>query len=398
MINPRTYEQLAARLIAAGERVSLGVGQALKKYWLQLVQDPQNIRDTEFLAAVSKEISTWNKEAREWAQKELALAYIRGLEHADAELEMIKKLTGANLRQPARIINPVSPLLPRLPLEALREIATAADDIFDKYPDHRTFFGMFQRAAHYYLEGTDFQIMRASQDLAREAAVAAGDFLFRDGDIYTRQKFAQQMLNEFAKTGVKAIQYRDGRKVSIDAYAEMVGRSLSGRCAMQASLNRYQEYGYDLLRVSAHFRACPLCAPWEGRILSHSGQSDQYPSLQEATEAGLFHSNCAHDINPYIPGLSQPLEVRMDPAEHELVSKYGYQKAQEIAYEAQQRQRQIERNIRAWKRREAVALDAQEKAAARQKVLQWQAAQREHLWEHPYLPRHYVRESITRAH
>jgi len=397
MINPRTYEQLAARLIAAGEKVSLGVGIALRKYWQQLIRDPNNINDAAYRIAVAREISKWNREAREWAKNELALAYIQGIEHADKELAMVQKLTGAKLRQPARLINPFSPLLPRLPLEAFREIVTATDG-FDKYPDHRTFFGVFQRAAHYYLEGTDFQIMRASQDLAREAAVAAGDFLFRDGDIYTRQKFAQQMLNEFSKTGVKAIRYRNGRMVSIDAYAEMVGRSLSGRCAMQASLNRYQEHGYDLLRVSAHFRACPLCTPWEGRILSHSGQSTQYPSLQEATEAGLFHSNCAHDINPYIPGLSQPLEVRLDPAEQELVEQYGYQKAQEIAYEAQQRQRQIERNIRAWKRREAVALDAQEKAAARQKVLQWQAAQREHLREHPYLPRHYVRESITRAH
>ncbi|HQD86969.1 MAG TPA: hypothetical protein PK822_08705, partial [Bacillota bacterium] len=224
MINPRTYEQLAARLIAAGEKVSLGVGIALRKYWQQLIRDPNNINDAAYRIAVAREISKWNREAREWAKNELALAYIQGIEHADKELAMVQKLTGANLRQPVKLINPVSPLLPRLPLEAFREIATAAG-IFDKYPDHRTFFGVYQRAAHYHLEGTDFQIMRASQDLAREAAVAAGDFLFRDGDIYTRQKFAQQMLNEFSKTGVKAIRYRNGRMVSIDAYAEMVGRS-----------------------------------------------------------------------------------------------------------------------------------------------------------------------------
>lgn len=397
MINPRTYGQLAARLIAAGERVSLGVGVALRRYWQQLIQDPHNIRDAKFLADVAKEVATWKREAREWAETELALAYIQGIEHANTELAMVQKLTGANLGKQVRLINPRSPLLPRLPLEALREIATAAD-IFDRYPDHRTFFGVFQRAAHYHLEDTDFQIMRASQDLAREAAITAGDFLFRDGDIYTRRQFAQQMLNEFSKTGVKAIRYRNGRMVSIDAYSEMVGRSLSGRCAMQASLNRYQEHGYDLLRVSAHFRACPLCVPWEGRVLSHSGQSTKYPSLAEATEAGLFHSNCAHDINPYIPGLSQPLGVRMDPAEQELVETHGYHGAQEVAYEAQQRQRQIERNIRSWKRREVASLDQESGAFARRKVLDWQAAQRQHLQDNSFLPRQHVRESITRAH
>lgn len=396
MINPRTYEQLAGPLAAAGEHVSLIVGQLYKRYWMQLIEDPTNIRDVHFLNGVTREAARWNREARDWTQQELALAYIQGLQHTDGELEMITQLSGVKMRKPTRQISPNSPLLPDIPLGEL--LRFPLPEIFDKFPDHRTFVGVFQRAAHYNLEGVDFQIIRASQGLARDAAIQAGDYMFSEGDMFTRVKYAQQMLNEFARTGLQAVQYRNGRTVSVDAYAEMVGRSLTGRCAMQASLNRYQEYGYDLLRVSAHFRACPLCAPWEGRILSHSGQSTQYPSLQEATEAGLFHSNCAHDINPYIPGLSQPLDVRLDPAEQELVEKYGYQKAQEVAYEAQQRQRQIERNIRFWKRREAVALDAQEKAAARQKVLQWQAAQRQHLKDNPFLRRQYARESITRAH
>lgn len=395
MINPRTYEQLAGPLSAAGEHVSLIVGQLLKRYWQQLIQDPTDISDVRFTNGVIRETARWNREAREWTEQELALAYIQGLQHTDGELEMISQLSGVKMRKPTRQISPNSPLLPNIPLGEL--LRFPLPEIFDKFPDHRTFVGVFQRAAHYNLEGTDFQILRASQGLARDAAIQAGDYMFSEGDTFTRRNFAQKMLNEFAKTGVKAVKYRNGRTVSIDAYAEMVGRSLTGRCAMQASLNRYQEYGYDLLRVSAHFRACPLCTPWEGRILSHSGQGS-YPSLQEAAEAGLFHSNCAHDLAAYIPGISEPLEVRMDPAERELVTEQGYKGAQEAAYLAQQRQRQIERNIRTWKRREAVALDATERTAAHQKVLQWQGAQREHLQENPYLPRKYVRESITRAH
>jgi hypothetical protein len=48
-------------------------------------------------------------------------------------------------------------------------------------------------------------------------------------------------------------------------------------------------------------------------------------------------------------------------------------------YEATQRQRDIERHIRSWKRRQAAALDDVTKAKAGAKVKQWQAELRRHL-------------------
>ncbi len=175
----------------------------------------------------------------------------------------------------------------------------------------------------------------------------------------------------------------------------MLGRTMSGHAAVQGSLNRYAEHGYDLVRVSAHFRACPLCVPWEGRVLSQSGQEPGYSSLDEAISAGLFHPNCAHDISAYIPGLSpEELDVRVSPSEQKLIDQHGYEKAQEIAYKAQAQQRYMERQIRSWKRREITALDSASKAKAHRKVLDWQKAQRNHLAKNSFLPRKYEREAV----
>jgi hypothetical protein len=56
-------------------------------------------------------------------------------------------------------------------------------------------------------------------------------------------------------------------------------------------------------------------------------------------------------------------------------------------YEAGQRQRAIERNIRKYKRRETTAVVPEAQRAARLKVRQWQAAMRDHITAHPDLRR-----------
>jgi hypothetical protein len=70
-------------------------------------------------------------------------------------------------------------------------------------------------------------------------------------------------------------------------------------------VNRMAENGYDLVQVTAHAGTCPICAPWEGKILSISGQSKEYDSVAEAEADGLFHPNCRHAINTLVPSLAK---------------------------------------------------------------------------------------------
>ncbi len=125
------------------------------------------------------------------------------------------------------------------------------------------------------------------------------------------------------------------------------------------------------------------------------GSGEHYDAtLEEAVAAGLFHPNCAHDLSPYFPGISpEEVEVPLHRREQQMVERYGYDEAQKYAYEAQERQRAIERHIRHWKMREATSLDPIEQSRARKKVLHWQEEQRIHLGSAPYLPRKYDREA-----
>jgi hypothetical protein len=229
---------------------------------------------------------------------------------------------------------------------------------------------------------TSFNILRDVDDTFRtiQAEVATGVL----SGVETRKQIAQRMLNKFADSGVASFTDKLGRVWEMAAYAEMATRTVTARAALQGHVDRQSEAGRDLVVVSSH-GGCPICRPWEGRILSISGVSKQYPSLADAQSAGLFHPNCSHSITGYIPGLTV-LEDKPQRTPEQ--------------YEYTQRQRANERAIRQWKRRETVALTPEEAQKARAKIQAYQQRQREMLNEYENkfgmtLRRKYDRESIT---
>ena len=159
----------------------------------------------------------------------------------------------------------------------------------------------------------------------------------------------------------------------------MAVRTTTGQAAVAGHVAQLGAAGVDLVVVSDSPRECPLCRPWEGKVLSLSGQvgavilpsvTDGPPvtvtvagTLAEAKRAGLQHPNCTHRVTAYLPGAT-----KLDAAQHDAAG-----------YRAKQRQRALERKVREWKRRENLALTDEARARARGKVRDWQAALREHV-------------------
>lgn len=395
MINPETYENLSINLIIAGENVVNSIGAISKKVTQKLIKNPGNLAKEKFWIEkeVKKIIKKFGLESIDWIEKDLTQAYIKGLKNADYTISKLKgpisneEIVNGSFLANRTQVPPIAPI-PEIPGQVLLQ--------FEGYANHPEFFGVFRSAAYYNL--SQLQIMRSADDIYRKIAVMVGEKEFQEGTILTRQKLSQELLNEYAKRGLTSITYKNGRRISIDDYCEMLGRTMSGRCSVQASLNRYQERGYNLGIVSAHFRACDLCTPYEGTILSLDGKSDKYPSIWDAETAGLFHPNCKHDISAYFEGITPEIPVRMDRAEQNIIDEFGYKNAQKIAYKAQMKQRYIERNIRKWKRYDSVSLDELSKKRAQQKIKYYQREQRNHLKENTFLKRDYSREQIKRAH
>jgi len=396
-MNQDKFSKYSDYLIAGAQKVVLDIAKLVVNLNRKIIRNPQNIifERRIYQEKVTKIIKTFDKEWKLWADEDLAKAYISGIKDAERSI-----LTSGNKLNKSGEISGKLLLRDFAPPPGIPEIPGQISMLFSSagYANHETFFGVFRQSAYYSLEGQQVQLMRAANDIYRDIAIMAGENHYSEADIFTRRKFSQSMLNEFSRKGVQSITYKNGARYSIDTYCEMLGRTLTGRCALQANINRMTESGYNLGIVSAHFRACDFCTPYEGVTLSMDGKSKEYESIWDAELQGLFHPNCLHDVSPFFEDVGNILPASIDPHEQDLIDQYGYNEAQKMSYAAQQKQRYIERNIRNWKRREVVSLDSKTKDYSNKKIREWQKKQREHLNDNQYLRRKYEREQIKKAH
>lgn len=201
---------------------------------------------------------------------------------------------------------------------------------------------------------------------------------------YTQRQALNVAMQKFADRGVTGFVDKAGRHWSLPTYTETALLTAIERASVLGYVDTMESYGYDLAVLSSHAGACPVCAAWEGVILSVSGSNDAYPSLDEAEAAGVFHPRCLHDLYTYYPGISHG-DLRNSPREIEPA---------EPEYTARSEQRYMESTIRRYKRRMAAAVTPEAERQAYNHVRAWQKRLREHLEDHAdmVLPRKYWRE------
>ena len=116
----------------------------------------------------------------------------------------------------------------------------------------------------------------------------------------TWKETAKRYREQLAERGVTGFKDRAGRMWNMRTYTEMAARTTAMQAHLEGTANRLAEQGHDLIEISSHVGACKLCLPWENKVLSLTGKTPGYPTLEEAKAAGLFHPNCAHTVGLYI--------------------------------------------------------------------------------------------------
>lgn len=201
-----------------------------------------------------------------------------------------------------------------------------------------------------------------------------------DAGTATRKAAATRALSEFADAGITGFVDKAGRNWEIATYVEMAIRTHAANIMIEAHLGRLADAGVKLVIVSEAPYECDKCKPWEGKVLEVGGPSGKHlvkvqsgrtkltaevaGSLAEARTAGLFHANCRHSLEAYIPGATRA-PVKAD--------------TKGVTYKDTQRQRALERLARKWDRRRAAALDDDQRANAEQHFKAARAKIREHV-------------------
>lgn len=164
-------------------------------------------------------------------------------------------------------------------------------------------------ARNYAAQRIEDMVARA-QRLGNDAAAWGKQAGIRDASLKTLQKAYQDGLTQkqaaklFRKDlesrGITSFVDKAGKSWDMKRYTEMVTNTVCQECERAALTNRLMESGHDLVKITDHAEECARCQPWEGKVLSLTGDTDGYPTMNEALDAGLFHPNCSHAAVPYI--------------------------------------------------------------------------------------------------
>lgn len=153
------------------------------------------------------------------------------------------------------------------------------------------------------------------------------------------------VIKDIGKQGA-IIQYPSGARRSLESAVRMnIVTSVNQNCGKLQEL-RADEMGWDLMEITAHSGARPEHAHWQGKIVSRSGQKG-YLSLRDigyGEATGFKGINCRHDWYPYSKGSTRSYtQKELNKWKNEKVTYNG----QKISmYEATQKQRYFERNVR----------------------------------------------------
>lgn len=171
----------------------------------------------------------------------------------------------------------------------------------------------------------------------------------------TRNQVLKKAIGQMTDHGLYGFVDRAGRHWSPEAYMSMVVRTASHNTAIDSIRARQEDYNSDVFQVSTHSGARPLCYPYQGKFYSWggaegvftdgNGKSHNYKALSSTSygnPGGLFGINCGHYPIPQIPQMTIP-QNRPEQDKDE----------NDQEYRISQRQRQLERDIRDAKRKEA---------------------------------------------
>lgn len=365
MYNPDVLDNVGGNIVDTYERAEL--------YLIRIIRD-----------ALIK-----TGEEPEWAMAQL-LAIRQERYKVDGLVAELQK------RSPTLWAQTVDEAYVRGSLEAERELGElAASGFFQAAPGETVVNNMAVQAiaAESVVTMTNVhrQILRRTEDAWRAIVAEATGYTVTGA--MTPQQAAQRAFTRMARDGMGFFVDSAGRKWGLDTYAEMATRTATTRALLAGHTDTMVDRGVDLVVVSAHPNPAPVCAPYERKVLSLTGK---YPAgthrvgdaivrvkatMAEAEAAGLHHPNCRHRHSAYVPGFTDLTPPEPDEGNE--------------GYHATQKQRYLERQIRASKRMEAAAIDEHDLHAARQRKRAYQAKLRDHIAEHD-LPRRRYREQLKK--
>jgi len=242
----KLYTEAEAEILQEINRLLLGTPKDYSLAWQQTVlQRAQQIK------------ADLLKGSRAWCQEAIPASYMQGVEWADKD-----PLAGKEVRAGFGSVHQ-------------QAVEVLADNAYSRLED----------VVHVVGRNVDDIYRKVALEAARGAVI---------GSKTTRQA-AQDIRKDLAERGITGFVDKAGHSWNMRRYAKVLAQETTNGAFRQGTINRMQEKGHDLVRISAHAGSCKQCQPYQGQTFSLTGEDKEFPALSSAK--GLFHVGCLHVIS-----------------------------------------------------------------------------------------------------
>ena len=247
------------------------------------------------------------------------------------------------------------------------------------------------------MQKAEYAVLRMTNDKYRQIIFNAQ--VYANSGAATYEKAVDMATKDFLSAGINCIQYKDGRRVPIDAYAEMALRTANKRAYLQGEGDMRKKWGIHTVILNKRTNACPKCAPFCGQIIvddvwsggtAEEAEKGGYLLMSDCIAHGLYHPNCQDSHTTYFGDLlgddedeeqteneimplpENEVQANTDSAEYLLQQYTPEEQERNIElYNAQQRLNHCERQVQRFERLEEFSLDEGNRAVYSARRSEW---------------------------
>lgn len=161
----------------------------------------------------------------------------------------------------------------------------------------------------------------------------------------------RKAINEMTKSGIRWINYESGYHNRITVAARRAVMSSIAQMSRTVSEDTARKIGTNDYEVSAHANPRPTHALWQGLVFT---RQELVSICGLGTVTGLGGANCYHTYYPFVKGISVRAYTDEELEEMANSTPKEWNGKEYTGYEAKQRMRQMESNMRMY--RERIAL------------------------------------------
>lgn len=156
----------------------------------------------------------------------------------------------------------------------------------------------------------------------------------------------KKAVKAMTDSGLRTVDYASGWSNRVDVAARRALMTGFNQVVAKVNEDNAEQLGTECFEVSYHRGARPTHQVWQGRVYS---KKELETVCGLGTVTGLCGANCYHSYSPFMKGIDTPTysEEELDRMNEEENTPKEYNGKEYTAYEAQQRQRQLETAMRA---------------------------------------------------